>query len=179
MRGSTHLGSRWVTAPVTMVMAALAWRRCRQLSVVLLGALVASGLLELALKAVVDRPRPLDATAFGNSFPSGHVMGAVALWGLLPPWVYVMTRRRWAWATSAGLAGVIVLAVGVSRIYLGQHWPSDVLGGLLGGVVFLLAAEWVIRRPAPVLHCDACDLHPLRAPPRAPAQPDPVQAPEL
>lgn len=95
-------------------------------------------------------------------------MAAVAFWGLVPPWSYVLNRRRWTWVVSVVLAGVAMLAVAASRVYLGHHWPSDVVGGLLGGAVFLLAAEWAVRRPSARLHCDACDLHPLRAPPLGP-----------
>ncbi|HEX2193283.1 MAG TPA: phosphatase PAP2 family protein [Acidimicrobiales bacterium] len=162
MRRAGELGSRWLIVALTIPMAALAWARCRQLAVVLIAAFPAALALELFLKAIVDRPRPLMAAGFGSSFPSGHVLAAAAFWGLVPPWIYLVTRRRWAWAASAGLAGLALVLVGVSRIYVGAHWPSDVVGGYLGGAVFLLAAEWAVRRPSPALACEACDLHPLR-----------------
>ncbi|HEV3400910.1 MAG TPA: phosphatase PAP2 family protein [Acidimicrobiales bacterium] len=162
MRQAGDLGSRWLLAALTIPMVALAWGRCRQLAVVLIAAFPAALSLELFLKAVVDRPRPVVAAGFGSSFPSGHVLAAAAFWGLVPPWIYLVTRRRWAWAASAGLAGLALVMVGVSRISVGAHWPSDVVGGYLGGAVFLLAAEWAVRRPSRTLACEACDLHPLR-----------------
>lgn len=162
MRATTRLGSRWLIAGLTIPMVAVAWRRCRQLAMVLAGAFPAGLALELLLKAVVDRPRPALAGGFGASFPSGHVLAAAAFWGLIPAWIYLVTRRRWAWAASAALSGLALAGVGLSRVYLGHHWPSDVVGGYLVGAVFLLAAEWAVRRPWPALGCDACDLHPLR-----------------
>jgi undecaprenyl-diphosphatase len=162
MRGASQLGSRWLIAALTVLMVAIAWRRCRQLAVVLIVAFPAALALELLLKAVVDRPRPALAGGFGSSFPSGHVLAAGAFWGLVPPWVYLVARRRWAWAASAGWVGLVLIAVGLSRVYVGAHWPSDVLGGYLGGAIFLVAAEWAVRRPSQVLRCEACDLHPLR-----------------
>jgi undecaprenyl-diphosphatase len=164
MRGASQLGSRWLIAGLTIPMAAIAWARCRQLSVVLIAAFPAGLALELFLKAVVDRPRPALAGGFGSSFPSGHVLAAAAFWGLLPPWIYLVVRRRWAWAVSAGWAGLALVTVGLSRVYVGAHWPSDVLGGYLGGAIFLVAAEWAVRRPSQALRCDACHLHPLRRP---------------
>jgi undecaprenyl-diphosphatase len=160
--GASRFGSRWLIAAVTIPMLAVAWPRCRQLAVVLGAAFPAGLALELFLKAVVDRPRPVLAGGFGSSFPSGHVLAAAAFWGLVPPWIYLVTRRRWAWAASAGFAGLVLVVVGLSRVYVGAHWPSDVLGGYLGGAVFLLAAEWAVRRPSRALACEACDLHPLR-----------------
>ncbi len=180
MRGATEFGSRWLIAALTIPMVIVAWGRCRQLAVVL-GAAFPTGLvLELFLKAVVDRPRPVLAGGFGSSFPSGHVLAAAAFWGLVPPWIYLVTRRRWAWTASAGLAGLALIAVGFSRVYVGAHWPSDVVGGYLGGAVFLLAAEWAVRRPSRALACDACDLHPLRqrakgSSPRAEGRPMPLR----
>jgi undecaprenyl-diphosphatase len=143
-------------------MVGVAWSRCRQLAAVLGAAFPAGLALELFLKAVVDRPRPVLAAGFGSSFPSGHVLAAAAFWGLVPPWVYLVTRRRWAWAASAGFAGLVLVMVGLSRVHVGAHWPSDVVAGYLGGAVFLLAAEWAVRRPSRALACEACDLHPLR-----------------
>jgi undecaprenyl-diphosphatase len=156
------LGSRWLIGALTIPMAALAWSRCRQLAVVLVLALPAGLALELGLKALVDRPRPPLAEGFGSSFPSGHVLAAAAFWGLVPPWALIVTRRRSVWAASVGLVAGIVVAVGLSRIYVGAHWPSDVLGGYVIGAMFLLAAEWAVRRPSRVLHCESCHLHPAR-----------------
>lgn len=163
MRWTTKLGSRWFIALATIPMAALAWRRCKQIAMVLVAAFPAALALELILKAVVDRPRPIGAMGvFGSSFPSGHVIAAMAFWGLLSQWTYLVTRRVGVWVASVVISAVVLLAVGVSRVYLGAHWPSDVLGGYLGGAVFLLAAEWAVRRPLGRLRCDACDFHPLR-----------------
>ena len=162
VRRASQLGSRWLIAALTIPMVVVAWSRCRQLAVVLGAALPAGLAIELFLKAVVDRPRPALAAGFGSSFPSGHVLAAAAFWGLLPPWIYLVARRRSAWAASAAVAGAVLVMVGISRVYVGAHWPSDVVGGYLGGAVFLVAAEWAVRRPSPALHCGACDLHPLR-----------------
>lgn len=163
MRWTSKLGSRWFIAVATIPMAAVAWRRCRQIAMVLVVAFPAALALELILKAAVDRPRPTGATGvFGSSFPSGHVIAAAAFWGLLSPWTYLVTRRVGAWAASVVISAVVLIGVGVSRVYLGAHWPSDVLGGYLGGILFVLAAEWAVRRPSRRLRCEACDFHPLR-----------------
>ena len=141
--GSTQGGARGC------VLAAVAWRRCRAVGVVVLLALVSRPLLEFTLKAVVGRDRPdLERLVAGNgpSFPSGHVMAAVALWGLVPLVValYSPDRRVW-WASFVGSSALIV-AIGASRTYLGVHWFSDVIGGLIVGMFFLLGAEWVLTR---------------------------------
>lgn len=92
------------------------------------------------LKFIIQRPRPDGfrlATASGFSFPSGHSMAAMAFFGLLAwlVWKYEADRRlRRLYAT--GFALVIVM-IGVSRIYLGVHYASDVLGG------FCLSMAWL------------------------------------
>lgn len=162
LRWTGKLGSRELIGLLTIPAAWIAWSRCRQLAYVLIGAFAAAFALEVVLKATIARPRPPMGIGFGHSFPSGHVLAAAAFWGLLPAWVYLVTGRRWAWAAALAGAGVILLGVGVSRVVLGAHWPSDVVGGYLGGAIFLLIAEWMIHRP--VLDCTACPLHPIRHP---------------
>lgn len=167
MRWITGLGSRWVILALTVPLVLLARKRCPQLSALFVVALVAGLVLELTLKAVVDRPRPSGGMGFGASFPSGHVLAAVAFWGLLPPWAFLMTGNRTAWAATMVVVTTVLGGVGLTRVALGAHWPSDVVAGYLAGTVFLLAAEWAVRRPWPVLDCEGCDLHPVRGEPSA------------
>ncbi|HWZ58934.1 MAG TPA: phosphatase PAP2 family protein [Gemmatimonadaceae bacterium] len=105
-------------------------------------ALGGGGLLSLALKTAVDRPRPPYASAFlhdhSTSFPSGHAMNACLCYGML---AYVVTKLvaldRARVAALYAAAAVIVLAVSVSRVYLAVHYPSDVVGGLLAATAWL------------------------------------------
>lgn len=167
MRTGTRLGDRRLLAPATILAALLVRRRCPQLAAVLPVAFLASLALELVLKGVVERPRPPLGRGFGASFPSGHVLAAVAFWGLVPPWSYLITGRRRLWASSAALSGMAMVVVGTSRVWLGAHWPSDVVGGYLVGAIFLLAAEWAIRRPWARFGCESCRLHRAPGPPGA------------
>jgi undecaprenyl-diphosphatase len=164
VRRASSFGSRWVIGALSVPMIVLAWRRCRQLAVVVVAAFLVALGLELLLKAAIDRPRPAGATGFGSSFPSGHVLAAVAFWGLVPPWIYIVVRRRWAWVVAAITACTVVALVGVSRVAVGAHWPSDVVGSYLGGAMFLLAAEWVLRRPWRRFDCPPCQLHAFSGP---------------
>lgn len=156
-RGLSFLGSTVVVVTAGLVTAALSWRRCRAVALAVLIATCARPLIEFCLKASVDRARPdLERMVAGNgpSFPSGHVMAAIALWGLLPVVVALYTRRRAVWWAAAGLAATLIAGISASRIYLGVHWFSDVTGGLIVGAFFLLAIDTVLHR--------AHDRHPCR-----------------
>jgi undecaprenyl-diphosphatase len=101
------------------------------------------GVLTTVVKLVVDRPRPVVdhpvATAFGDSFPSGHALGSVVVYGALLlvflPLVHRARRRLVVRGTA-----LVVLAVGASRLLLGVHFLSDVVGGWLLGGAWLLGA---------------------------------------
>ncbi|HLX55454.1 MAG TPA: phosphatase PAP2 family protein [Ktedonobacteraceae bacterium] len=102
-----------------------------------------SALLNAAIKLLVGRPRPgaklVDVfyTVTGNSFPSGHVMSYVALWGLLFTFgVILFSGHRWWRIALLIVSAFFVVMVGPSRIYLGAHWATDVLGAyLIGGAL--------------------------------------------
>ena len=148
-RRISFLGSTKVVLTLGVVLAAIAWRRCRAVGVVVLLALVSRPLLEFTIKATVDRDRPdLARLVAGNgpSFPSGHVMAAVALWGLVPLVVALYSSDRRVWWASVGASSALIVAIGASRTYLGVHWFSDVVGGLIVGIFFLAAAHWVLTR---------------------------------
>jgi membrane-associated phospholipid phosphatase len=103
-------------------------------------------LLETGAKLAVARPRPYHYFVSGpplhpsHGFPSGHALAAAAFYGLL----LVLLRRRvrsrgWQRVITGGIL-LLILLIGCSRIYIGAHWPSDVLGGFaLGGAYCLLA----------------------------------------
>jgi membrane-associated phospholipid phosphatase len=94
------------------------------------------------MKYIVNRPRPTQArqvqvlqVAHGTSFPSGHVVTYVAFWGLLFVFgVFVLRGKRWSWLWRLPLllvSALFIVLIGPSRIYVGDHWLTDVLGGYL------------------------------------------------
>jgi membrane-associated phospholipid phosphatase len=126
-------------------------RRHRQ-AVFILVAIGGGGLLDAAAKAWADRARPVVphpiASAAGSSFPSGHALGAlVGVGALLVVVLPVQRKRDRHFVVAAGL--VVVVAVGCSRLALGVHYPSDVVGGWLLGGAWLLVTLAAIRPPRP------------------------------
>ena len=147
VKSLSSLGGITVVTLVLLLLLLLVWYECRSLALVLLGASLARPLVEWTLKELVNRPRPRLGqlvAGTGESFPSGHVMAAVAIWGLLPPVVALVSGRRSAWWWSVGISATIIAAVSFSRVYLGVHWLSDVVGALLLGALYLLAVEWLL-----------------------------------
>ena len=100
-------------------------------------ALAGSGLINNVLKHAFERARPGETPLLGTwSFPSGHAMNSLVAYGML---VYVAWRivpRGWRPALAAG-AATIVLAVGASRVVLGYHWFTDVVGGWVAGLAWM------------------------------------------
>jgi len=99
------------------------------------------GLLNLWLKSYFERERPTInriIEADGFSFPSGHSMGSMTYYGFLG---YLVIRSQYKPLTKLGcglLFGFMILLIGISRIYLGVHYPSDVLAGYMAGSVWLV-----------------------------------------
>ncbi len=135
----------------SVVLLLAVWGRRAHATLVAVGLLIGWGVSEVA-KAVVGRPRPpvddaLIAMPSSGSMPSGHALTTLVFLALL---VYVAFRWRrgglgWAWAALV-VAAVIAGLIGVSRIYLGVHWLSDVLGGwVLGGAWLLVFLSGIWR----------------------------------
>jgi undecaprenyl-diphosphatase len=158
MRLVTTLGHQNVIIPVTVLFGVIAWRRCRPLAVLLVAATVARVVIHLGLKDSLVRSRPPSGdalmSAVGNSFPSGHVISAVLIWGLLPLIVSLYTSRRWVWTVATVVAATIMVATTVSRFYMGVHWFTDAVAGLLIGWILLIVLDTRLhsstRGPAPV-----------------------------
>ena len=140
----TNLGSGWFITPIVIVtIAALLYARRRRAALILALCNIGVVVLVAAIKDEVGRPRPPTATrlvaAHGPAFPSGHSAQAVAFYGALAwlAWELGQPRRTRVWACC--VAATIAFAVGLSRVYLGVHWPSDVLSGWLLGIGWLTA----------------------------------------
>ena len=141
-KGLSFLGSPWMlTVGALAVGLLLAARRQWIVLGGWVAALAGGGILEAVLKSVIRRPRPPYAAAFLNwSFPSGHAMVALVGYGMLA-YVLVTLAIRWrAWRIAVVLgAAALIVAIGLSRLYLGVHYFSDVIGGYAAGAVWLSA----------------------------------------
>ncbi len=147
----------WIASSVILAIVILAWKRhWRGLALFFL-AVPCGALLCEGLKLLVARPRPFPVGPFGEwggySFPSGHATGATALYGvLLLLLLPAIENRRWRTVLMLSSAAVIV-GVGFSRVALGAHYLTDVLGGFtLGGAWVALCAMLVsaLQRKGPL-----------------------------
>jgi membrane protein DedA with SNARE-associated domain/membrane-associated phospholipid phosphatase len=163
MRAVTDLGGASLLIPLLLV-AGLGWRwragTWRPLSL-LAAAYGGAWALQIGIKLLVRRPRPPTALAVdhfaGYAFPSGHATDAAALYGMLAALLAASTTR-WgrkvaAWATASGLVALI----GLSRLYLGGGWLTDVLGGFALGSMWLFALLTLTRTIAELHRNDPPD----------------------
>jgi undecaprenyl-diphosphatase len=143
----------WVTS-VTIVSALVLWRKRHWYRLLALALIMPGGMgLDVLLKIVFHRNRPSFTDSLlifnGYSFPSGHTMAATLLYGLLAVFS-VIALKTWRWRVGVVIgACVMVLLVGFSRIYLGAHYLSDVLGAAAAGFAWLtlsLTAVDTMRR---------------------------------
>jgi undecaprenyl-diphosphatase len=152
MRAATALGDGWVLTAITLAAAALLWQPRRAAATYLLCAGAGIGALSPLLKALFHRARPdvaLRLAAAGNySFPSGHSLGSAAVYGALALVVAVCFPRLRLPALLTCVA--LVCVIGLSRLYLHVHYPSDVLAGwALGGVWAGALGRWMLRSERP------------------------------
>ena len=153
MRAITALGYYWVVVPLSLFFAYLFFRRGHALyAVLLLISSAGAALLATFLKYLFQRPRPelfeSDYTASFYSFPSGHATIAVAFYGTLALLIALRLQdwRRWA-VLVVGAA--LALLLGLSRLYLGVHYPTDILAGYLAATLWTgtVATVVVFWRP--------------------------------
>jgi len=143
MVGTTQLGAPWVLIVVTLLAG---WRFSvkghRRVAAVLAISTIGVAALEESLKTVYQRIRPVAFFGYDEpmtySFPSGHATTCLCFYGLLAvivtQWIASPRRRRIVWIITV----LLVALIGFSRVYLGVHYPTDVLGG------YALGAAWII-----------------------------------
>lgn len=154
MRDVTALGGITVLTLVTVV-AALAFvlhKRHRHALVLVATVMLAQVSSEIS-KQIIGRPRPdlvpHGSYVYSHSFPSGHSMLSAATYLTLAMLIASLESTRRAKAMVYGLAALLMVAVGFSRVYLGVHWPSDVLGGWAFGAAYSLLAWLALLKIGP------------------------------
>jgi undecaprenyl-diphosphatase len=138
-------------AAAAVVMWLAGWR---QQAVVLVAGLGVMALLQPGLKDWIDRPRPtadlveLRAGYSSSSFPAGHVMSPTVLYGFLLYLAVTLKPSIPARLAIVGWSAFVLALTGPANIYVGVHWPSDVLGGYVWGAVLVLPMAYIDRRLA-------------------------------
>ncbi|MGB7214889.1 MAG: phosphatase PAP2 family protein [Gammaproteobacteria bacterium] len=149
-RDVTGLGGVGVLTFITFAMAGfLALQGKRHLAAYVIVAVGTGMVLSVLLKAGFDRPRPdlvpHAQVVYTSSFPSGHSMMSAVTYLTLGA---LLASAQSSWLLKGyllGLAALLTVAVGISRVYLGVHWPTDVLGGWAAGAAWALAC-WTVAR---------------------------------
>ena len=144
MKALTWIGSPLVIGPVVaLATGSMWWKGYRRQAVLMLLTIGGAGLLDVVMKLYFRRNRPdvpwaiLHEHSF--SFPSGHSVEAFALYGMLLYLLLKQLQRAWQKTIAVVAALVLAFGIGLSRIYLGVHYPSDVAAGYFVGGVWVLA----------------------------------------
>jgi undecaprenyl-diphosphatase len=149
MRGVSLIGSEVVLVPLGVI---LVWRlvaaKRRRAAVVFGVAALGAEALDQIMKLLFDRPRPEPffglASPITHSFPSGHAMVSCCFFGVL---AVILTAREPSRARRISIfaaAAILVALMGFSRVYLGFHYPTDVLAGYAAAVVWLAVVRAVL-----------------------------------
>ena len=166
----TTLGNGLVLVMIVLIASVFLWQTQHKWSAsLLLFATLTGKLLNTILKLFYDRTRPSVVEALADvsspSFPSGHAMSAMVVYGSVAYLVGRLEPGRNLRLTTWVVAAVVILAIGISRTYLGVHYPSDVLAGFIAGLAwlgFLVAAMRALQffaRRRPETHAEEKDLH--------------------
>ena len=148
MRDFTALGGTGVLVAVTLaVIGYLVLTRKRHAAITVGVAVVTGFLLSYALKWGFARPRPElvphGQAVYTQSFPSGHAMLSAVVYLTLGALLARTQAHRGAGIYFLAVAGLLTVVIGVSRVYLGVHWPTDVLAGWAGGAGWALLC-WLV-----------------------------------
>ena len=157
----TYLGTGTVVLMIVAVAALFLWHTEHKHSARLLLAAVAGNiLLNGVLKLVFHRARPSvfewQTTAVSSSFPSGHAMSATVCYGTVAYLVIRLQKHHWSRLLTGTAAVILILLICATRLYLGVHYPSDVIAGIIVGLAWasfcmatLEASLLIARRRAP------------------------------
>lgn len=147
MQVVTFIGQPAIT--ISIIVIVISYGLLRERRIAIAGGIagftfVVNGLLKL----IIHRHRPLTANLLHldtYSFPSGHTAGSTLAFGLIAILLYRIVPRPWRMVVVI-VAAILIFLVGISRIYLGAHYPSDVIGGWIVGGIGIMIISLVFRR---------------------------------
>ncbi len=156
MAGISYLFATWRAGLLVLFTATLFWWRFGWLEGIMIALAGLASLLNTLIKVLVGRPRPtaeqvqILAIETNLGFPSSHAFFSTLFLGMLAYLLFThLKQKRWR-ILSVILLSLLVLLVGTSRVYLGVHWTSDVLGGyIIGGfflTILILVYKWASTR---------------------------------
>ena len=151
MKWVSYVTEGWRSALLVMVGSIVVWWRLGKQEAALTVAAGLSSLLSSAFKFAVDRPRPTPdlvqvwVVEHESGFPSGHAFYAMVFLGLVAYFAFIYLRRPGLRTLIVVSLLILIVLIGASRVYLGAHWPSDVLGGYVTGATFLGIFIWLDR----------------------------------
>lgn len=138
-KGITEFGSAKVL--ILIALTSLVVVKNKKIGTAISLNLASIGLLNYILKNIIQRPRPegfrlVEETGF--SFPSGHSMASMAFYGLIIYFVFKNVKNKAVRITACTGLSILIVLIGMSRIYLGVHYASDVMAGFLVSIVYLV-----------------------------------------
>jgi undecaprenyl-diphosphatase len=150
MRIITNLGDWRLVLSGTLLLLFIFWYRgARAYLRLLLVTMIGAGILDGVLKLAFHRPRPTPffaAKPDTYSFPSGHALISLCFYGLIAGMLSLRWQKHWQRTAIWTTAVLIVGLIGFSRIYLGVHWPSDVIAGYAAALMWMGAVRLLAKR---------------------------------
>lgn len=121
----------------------------KKIGIAICSNLAIATLLNILLKNILQRPRPTEYRLIdesGYSFPSGHSMISMAFYGYIIYLIYKYVKNKYLKWSLITMLSVLIVAIGISRIYLGVHYTSDVLAGLLIAISYLVIYIGIVNK---------------------------------
>lgn len=147
MKIITNLGGATCLITITILLIIIV--KNKKIGLLTLTNLVTITILNQILKLILRRPRPTEFRIInetGYSFPSGHSMISMAFYGFLIYLIYKNIKNKYLKTTLIIILSLLIITIGISRIYLGVHYLSDVIGGFLISISYLIAYIKLINK---------------------------------